>query len=146
MNTVISCCNGISSNDVSIPSSLTDCRSCHDSHYLAQYVKVTTQGCLQKLTADCLVGNRAACRHGPIPNGTLFPIWCTTFDQGPSRWMHYIGNRVPFETPCPLLHPFLKIQLNNWFGAGLLEINILLKDKCRVKMHCLPRGEIRPTL
>jgi hypothetical protein len=32
-----------------------------------------------------------------IPNGTLFPIKCTTFDQ--SLWakvVHYIGNMVPF--------------------------------------------------
>jgi hypothetical protein len=46
-----------------------------------------------------------------VPNGSLFPLKCTTFDQGP--WgssalhltrahgvvVHYIGNRVPFETP-----------------------------------------------
>lgn len=36
-----------------------------------------------------------------IPDGTLFQIWCTSFDQSPigpwSKVVHYMGNSVPFE-------------------------------------------------
>ena len=40
-------------------------------------------------------------KNGHLPNSTLFPLQCTTFDHyGPyelwSKVVHYIGNRVPF--------------------------------------------------
>lgn len=36
---------------------------------------------------------------GYVPNGTSFPIYCTSFDENPmGSGCHFIGNRVPFGT------------------------------------------------